>query len=111
MAEQRLFVYGSLRRGGQHHDQMRGARFCGIARTRPGYALYQHGAYPALAEGAGAVQGELWLVSDELLGRLDDFEGCPELYQRGEVELSDGSRAVAYLVSAELAARLPPAAC
>jgi gamma-glutamylcyclotransferase (GGCT)/AIG2-like uncharacterized protein YtfP len=106
VAERRLFVYGSLRRGGQHHDLLRGACYSGEVETRPGYALYQQGDYPALAEGSGVVAGELWLVHDALLRELDVFEGCPELYQRGEVVLCDGSRAVAYLVSSERAAEL-----
>jgi gamma-glutamylcyclotransferase (GGCT)/AIG2-like uncharacterized protein YtfP len=83
----RLFVYGSLKRGGLHHDELRGAPFLGEAQTVPGYALTEHGPYWAMvADGAGVVRGELFDVPAELLPALDEFEG--PAYRRAEVALS-----------------------
>src|SRR6185369_8713827 len=47
MASVRLFVYGSLKRGGRHHDELEGATFVGEASTLPGYRLEVLGEYLA----------------------------------------------------------------
>ena len=104
----RLFVYGSLKRGFAHHRELLGASLEGETRTMPNYRLVRHGDYPALVEGgSAAVSGEVYRVGVELLERLDVFEGCPELYQRGRVLLADGSDALAYLITPALAATCP----
>jgi|RhiMethySRZTD1v2_1073278.scaffolds.fasta_scaffold52470_5 gamma-glutamylcyclotransferase (GGCT)/AIG2-like uncharacterized protein YtfP len=105
-----LFVYGSLKRGFLHHDFLAGSAFVRAASTAPGYQLVLQGEYPALALDPGApgvVEGELYLVGDELLPELDHFEGCPELYQRENVVLDDGTTALSYVISAGRAASLP----
>lgn len=86
-----LFVYGTLKRGGGNHEQLRGQRFVGPARTGPGLTLYSLGDYPGMvrapADPAG-VEGELWEVDGACLARLDRFEGVPEgLYQRVRIPL------------------------
>jgi gamma-glutamylcyclotransferase (GGCT)/AIG2-like uncharacterized protein YtfP len=48
MASVRLFVYGSLKRAGRHHDELDGALFLGEAETLPGYRLEPLGEYLAL---------------------------------------------------------------
>ena len=77
MSGARLFVYGSLKRGGRHHAELAGAPFLGEARTLPGYALAPLGDYLALTEapGSGCVTGELFAVEEALLAELDIFEG------------------------------------
>lgn len=89
LASLRLFVYGSLRRGGQHHEELRGSRFLGEARTTPGFALTTLGPYWALVPAPGqasSVPGELFDVTEDLLLALDEFEG--DGYERGEVPLA-----------------------
>jgi gamma-glutamylcyclotransferase (GGCT)/AIG2-like uncharacterized protein YtfP len=84
LAPVRLFVYGSLKRAGLHHEELRGALFLGEAETAPGYALEALGQYWALVtvpEGTGVVRGELFEVNPLLLPSLDDFEGAE--YSRG----------------------------
>jgi gamma-glutamylcyclotransferase (GGCT)/AIG2-like uncharacterized protein YtfP len=94
-----LFVYGTLKRGHANHAQLAEARFLGEARTAPGYALYRAGPYPALASGGAAgVTGELYAVPGPSFRRLDEFEGCPWLYERGLIQLSDGRWVAAYLI-------------
>jgi gamma-glutamylcyclotransferase (GGCT)/AIG2-like uncharacterized protein YtfP len=74
----RLFVYGSLKRGGRHHAELGGAMFLGEARTLAGYVLEPLDEYLALVPvpGAGEVPGELFEVEEELLVELDSFEGA-----------------------------------
>lgn len=94
-----LFVYGSLKRGHVNHEQLAGAAFQGPAQTAPGYSLYRFGVYPGLAPGGlAAVTGELYAVLRAAFRRLDEFEGCPWLYRRARVPLSDGRWAQAYLI-------------
>lgn len=87
----RLFVYGTLKRGCCNHAQMAGAQFLGLARTPPGYRLYDLGGYPALVarpDDPSAVVGEVWSVDAEVLARLDRFEGVHEgLYRRESIML------------------------
>ncbi len=100
----RVFVYGSLKRGARHHAEMATARFVRVARTAPRYALVEAGEYPGLvADGDTRVRGEVFEVDAELLVALDAFEEVPELYVRGEVELDDGERALAYFLTPRLA--------
>lgn len=86
-----LFVYGTLKRGCSNHAQMAGAEFVGAARTVPGYRLYDLGGFPAIAARAGdrdGVVGEVWSLTDDVLARLDLFEGVHEgLYRRAPIAL------------------------
>lgn len=101
----RLFVYGTLKRGCSNHAQMAGAQFLGLARTPPGYRLYDLGGYPAIVARPGdanAVVGEVWSVDPEVLARLDRFEGVHEgLYRRENITLGPpfADRAVDVYVS------------
>lgn len=107
-AVERLFVYGTLMRGGANHALLAGARFRGAARTAPGFALVDLGAYPGMVRGgAAAVAGELFGVDGALLGRLDRFEGHPHLFHRARVALADGRAAFAYLLDRRHAAGRP----
>jgi gamma-glutamylcyclotransferase (GGCT)/AIG2-like uncharacterized protein YtfP len=114
MASVRLFVYGSLKRAGRHHDELDGALFLGEAETLPGYRLEPLGEYLALVppdpepkpdpdlktrakakaepehetdpETATAVSGEVFEVDEAKLSALDAFEG--DAYERGNVRLN-----------------------
>ena len=99
MARTRLFVYGTLKRGGAGAEHLRGAIFeCAVA-TASGYALYDLGDYPALVAALdGVVEGEVYLVTLEHLAELDRYEGYPDLYDRQLVPLADGSSAEAYVM-------------
>lgn len=94
-----LFVYGSLKRGARHHDELSEGRFLDTARTAPRYSLCSHGEYPGLVSGADVVSGELYEVTPELLKRLDEFEGCPEYFRRAKIALEDGREAMAYFAA------------
>src|SRR5215471_18828775 len=94
----RLFVYGTLKRGGVGAARLEGAIFEGAAATAMGFALYDLVEYPALvAAPDGVVEGEVYQVTLQQLSELDSYEGYPELFHRELVPLADGSHAQAYL--------------
>jgi gamma-glutamylcyclotransferase (GGCT)/AIG2-like uncharacterized protein YtfP len=87
----RLFVYGTLRRGSRnsmHHLLARGATLVGPARMRG--RLFDLGAYPGFVPSdtlPAWVRGELYALanSTDMLARLDAYEGCgPEDVQPHE---------------------------
>lgn len=100
MASITLFVYGSLKRGAQHHAELSGARFLGEARTAAGHRVELLGGYLALIKDSadlGSVPGELFEIDEALLPSLDAFEG--EAYARRAVSLDSPSpslEAIAY---------------
>lgn len=94
---ERVFVYGTLRRGGSNAHRMDGAGFVGEARVRG--RLYRISWYPGLVldPTAGWVDGEIWEVTAEQLRALDEFEGLPE----GEREGVEYRRVAASVVPAD----------
>ncbi|HVS51585.1 MAG TPA: gamma-glutamylcyclotransferase family protein [Opitutaceae bacterium] len=86
-----VFVYGTLKRGGANHRQLAAQKFVGVARTAPGFRLFDLGAYPGMAaqsDDRDGVTGEVWSVDAACLARLDEFEGVPEgLYRRAAIAL------------------------
>jgi gamma-glutamylaminecyclotransferase len=95
----RVFVYGTLRRGGRGNRLLRGCRYLAESTTDPGFELVDMGPYPGLvAGGAVAVRGEIWEVPSDLLAELDAYEG--EEYARVAIRLADGSQAQAWVMHA-----------
>lgn len=86
-----IFVYGTLKRGCSNHRQMAGQTFVGVARTVPGFRLYDLGGYPGIVarvDDREGVAGEVWSVDDDALRRLDRFEGVHQgLYRREPIAL------------------------
>lgn len=88
----RLWVYGTLKRGGRLHDAMKGATFLGEYRTVGGYLLVRLESYPGLIRHArgemdSSVVGELYEVPEGLLENLDRIEGAPHLFRRESIDL------------------------
>jgi gamma-glutamylcyclotransferase (GGCT)/AIG2-like uncharacterized protein YtfP len=84
-----------------NHDVMDGCVFERIALTQPLFHMLDLGAYPALITGETAIPGELYQVSDDVLRRLDGFEGVPQLYVRTQAVMGDGSLAWIYLLNVQ----------
>ncbi|KAL2770448.1 gamma-glutamylaminecyclotransferase [Daubentonia madagascariensis] len=90
-----VFLYGTLKRGQPNHkvllDGAHGsAAFCARGRTLQRYPLVIAGEYniPWLLKLPGTgrcVEGEIYVVDEPMLRFLDDFEGCPAMYQRTTV--------------------------
>lgn len=94
MSEERgekVFVYGTLRRGGSNDFRMARARFVatGMVRGR----LYRIDWYPGFVadESAGLVTGEIFLVDADILVALDEFEGSG--YRRVKIAIDVGEGA------------------
>lgn len=102
-----LFVYGTLRSGGEAAWLLRGCRLVGLG-TVAG-TLYGLGDYPALVVGRGErVEGEVWRCPADLLPRLDEYEGVAEgLFGRTEVEAA-GVRCWTYVAGPLLLPKLAP---
>lgn len=86
----RVFVYGSLRRGGWNHGLLQDSKFIGQARTAGRCALYAcpvSGLPYLTTEGVSRVTGEVFEVSDEVLADIDSLEGHPESYCRLPVDI------------------------
>lgn len=102
-----IFVYGTLKRGQVREGMWPHAPKEVRAGTTRG-ALFDLGAYPALADGDGCVAGELWFVRREhveatlaALDRIECFgQDNVDLYVRRIVECRDADgrvhRAYAY---------------
>ncbi len=88
----RVFVYGTLKRGGDNHHYIAYQQFLSPARTPAGYTLYSLGEYPGMVrapQDTAGVAGELWAVDAACLQQLDLLEGVNEgLYERVPIKLA-----------------------
>jgi len=94
---ERVFVYGTLKRGFWNHRLLETSRFLGSEMIRG--RMHSLGGYPAIAlVGRKPVHGELYAVDDVTMARLDRLEGCPSFYQRARVRMSSGGHAWVYVM-------------
>lgn len=105
-----VFVYGTLKRGYRNHrlltvgyyqgsDQRTVISSLGPA-TMKGYTLLQipSGGFPcAVPARGGRVHGELYLVSPDVMRKLDLLEDAPNMYRREAGWTEDGRLAVIYV--------------
>lgn len=98
----KLFVYGTLKRGFQWNTKYLsprlGATFIGVVETCAAYPLvigdcgvpYLLGDMPGEGQ---IIKGELWMVCDEALQGLDEYEGLSKgYYCRREIEVMSPSK-------------------
>lgn len=74
---QRIFVYGTLKRGLSNSHYLAGQRFIGEARTEPYYRMVNAGGYPGMyrvTENGLSIQGEVWEVDEACRAKLDVLE-------------------------------------
>ena len=100
----KVFVYGSLKRGFYNHEVLteQRAKFIGETSIESGqFAMLDLGSFPALFENVDGPEifGELFEV--ENLDRLDQLEGYPRFYNRREVSLTCGNRAIVYFLDSD----------
>lgn len=91
MKNQRVFVYGTLKRGQYFHNRYLGndqSEFVGEAVASPDYSLYIDG-MPHLVREKTDIQckGELYLIDDDVLKTLDSLE--EPAYYRDIIEVTD----------------------
>ena len=100
----RIFVYGTLRRGGSNHHLLAGIDPERTLRTPPLFTLLDLGTYPGmLGSGTTAVLGEVYRVDAAILRALDHLEEEGHRYHRRAIPLVDGSHAEAYLLDPRFA--------
>ncbi len=88
MGTVKIFVYGTLKKGGRNHD-----RFCGNAvgiepATVNGKLCDTGWGFPAMqlsGNPSDIVHGEIITIPEDDLPAIDFLEGVPRLYQRVEV--------------------------
>jgi gamma-glutamylcyclotransferase (GGCT)/AIG2-like uncharacterized protein YtfP len=74
MTKTKVFVYGTLKKGGHFHEVLQDSRFIGEGAVEG--QLYNLGAFPGLVQGEGEVKGELYeLAAGVSLECLDHLEG------------------------------------
>ncbi|XP_017521849.3 gamma-glutamylaminecyclotransferase [Manis javanica] len=93
-----VFVYGTLKTGQPNHKVLRDgangrAAFQGQGRTLEPHPLVIAGEHniPWLLNLPGRglrVLGEIYAVDERMLRFLDEFEGCPDMYQRTRVRIA-----------------------
>jgi len=98
----RVFVYGTLKRGQRNDHYLSAAEFVGHFITEPVYSMFDFDDYPAVCpQGRHAISGEVYHVSDDQFRLLDELEWYPEFYQRIEIPTDFGA-AWMYIVRHEL---------
>ncbi|MBK8040298.1 MAG: gamma-glutamylcyclotransferase [Verrucomicrobiaceae bacterium] len=101
----RVFVYGTLKRGGENHSWIEGQRFVSMAKTRPVYRMFDLGGYPGMVRDVQgmSIEGELWEVDAAGLAKLDVLEDVAGgEYERVAMELEGGEMAEGYLYLREV---------
>ena len=97
----RVFVYGTLKRGQRNYHFLRDAAFVGEFVTQEIYSMYEFDDYPAVClQGENAIEGEVYEVTHHQFRMLDELEWYPEFYQRIEIITVYGD-AWMYIVKAE----------
>ena len=87
-----VFVYGTLMRGQRASAFLQNAEYVGEF-CLADYVMYNLGSYPGIKPQKGAcVPGELYLVDDKTLERMDRYEGNGDLYNRVNVMVTAGTR-------------------
>ncbi|MBK9992050.1 MAG: gamma-glutamylcyclotransferase [Verrucomicrobia bacterium] len=82
----KIFVYGTLKRGGSNHSLLAGQKFVTLAHTQPLYRLYALSSYPAMIEApqnGRSIEGEIWEIEAARLPALDQLEDVAHgMYKR-----------------------------
>lgn len=92
----RLFVYGTLKRGFGNNRLLEDSEYIKDA-TLAEAVMVSLVNFPGVIKGQGEVKGEIWEVRQEDWPRLDRLEGHPNFYKREIVETSEGQAWCYYL--------------
>ena len=87
-----LFVYGSLKKGFDNHKILdKSTKRLGKASTIGKFGMFEDsfGNYPYLiTKPISKIDGELYEINrEELLRKIDEFEGAPDYYQRKKIKV------------------------
>lgn len=113
-APQHMFVYGTLKKGFFNHyilSDISKAFYCGEFLTKTAqYVMYDYGAFPIVSKveiKGNILKGELYIVTPDIIRRMDKLEGHPWWYKRSRIILEDGTWAFTYLQPPEMTSDLP----
>jgi gamma-glutamylcyclotransferase (GGCT)/AIG2-like uncharacterized protein YtfP len=85
----RVFVYGTLKSGFSNHYLLMGCEFVGAAATVPTYKMIENGFPVILPDPKGKpLAGEIYIVDDDTLARLDQQEREGTSYDRQLIDVS-----------------------
>lgn len=100
------FIYGTLMQGERAEHLLAEATYIGRCRLQD-YAMYNLGRYPGIQPCAGeVVYGELYLIHEQMVQVLDEYEEEGTLYDRKTVTVQLGGqpvRADAYIYKKDVA--------
>lgn len=89
MQNNRVFVYGTLRKGFGNHRLLEDSTFVDNAVIRG--EMRHLGGFPGVhLHGNDQVHGEIYEVTEDVMFRLDRLEGHPNFYERQIVDSSKG---------------------
>ena len=99
MGSNKLFVYGTLKRGGELHPELASqkTRFLGPAKIQGRLFRIKGESYPGAVpvDSQQYIKGELYELEqpDEALRKIDEIEGCDEgLFERRLVDVWAGNK-------------------
>ncbi len=85
---EKIFVYGTLKKGKQFNYLLKKAKFLGNAETVEKFALYfDQIPYMIKDEKISTIKGEVYEVTPEILKEVDIFEEHPTYYHREQIKV------------------------
>ena len=81
----KVFVYGTLKRGFGNNGFLINQKFIGVGCTRNKFALYKDSLPYLVDKPETPIGGEVYEVDNETLERLDSLEGHPNWYRRKKI--------------------------
>ena len=100
MKSNNIFVYGTLRKGGNNNSLLRNEKFIGSGKTKNLYSLYTAGIpYLNPNEEVCQIVGEVYEVNEDTFMAIDMLEGHPRWYYRypAEIVLENGTDTIAWV--------------
>tara|TARA_R100000734_G_C3317632_1_gene110970 strand:- start:3023 stop:3433 length:411 start_codon:yes stop_codon:yes gene_type:complete len=83
----KVFVYGTLKKGFHNHDIIDGGNYIGTAQSVEKFNMINLGGFPAVlynSDDGYQISGEIYQVTPKILQRLDILEGEGTFYNRVE---------------------------
>jgi gamma-glutamylcyclotransferase (GGCT)/AIG2-like uncharacterized protein YtfP len=88
----KVFVYGTLKKGHGNHRLLEGSKLLGNVITKPMFTMVSLGGFPGvLLEGSTPIVGEVYEVDEVTMQHLDYLEGYPNFYDRTQIHTEHGS--------------------